>query len=99
MENPATLDYTVNASKGGDYLNGVTTLDLVIIQRHILGMEVLNDNYKIVAADANNDRKVTAQDLTEIRKVILGVSDRFTNESWRFPVAGTAVSTSPISYT
>ncbi|MBK8670447.1 MAG: hypothetical protein IPN89_13750 [Saprospiraceae bacterium] len=29
------LDYQITASKGGDYLNGVSTLDLVLIQRHI----------------------------------------------------------------
>jgi hypothetical protein len=37
--------------------------------------------------------------LTELRKLILGVSTSFTNESWRFPVAGTTVNVSPISFT
>ncbi|MBL0102221.1 MAG: hypothetical protein IPP49_21100 [Saprospiraceae bacterium] len=39
-------DYQITASKGGDYLNGVSTLDLVLIQRHILGIQTLDSPYK-----------------------------------------------------
>jgi hypothetical protein len=99
VETPAAVDYVVEANKGGDYLNGVSTLDLVMIQRHILGLEKFDNNYKLIAADANNDGNVSASDLTELRKLILGVSTSFTNESWRFPVAGTTVNVSPISFT
>ena len=74
-------------------------MDIVIIQRHILGMESLNDNYKVIAADANNDSRVTAQDLSELRKLILGVTNKFANESWRFPVTGAVVNTNPIAFT
>ncbi|GAB1396341.1 hypothetical protein MASR1M65_11180 [Saprospiraceae bacterium] len=36
-------------------VNGVTALDLAIIQQHILGGGTLNTPYKLIAADANND--------------------------------------------
>lgn len=66
-------------------LEGISTLDLVIIQRHILGLEPIISPYKLIAADANNSGSVTAADLTELRKLILGVNQRFTNNtSWRF---------------
>ena len=81
------LDYEVTASKGGDYMNGVTTLDLVMIQRHILGIQKLDSPYKLIAADANDDTKVTASDLTDLRKLILGITNELPkNASWRFPV-------------
>ncbi|MBK8624567.1 MAG: HYR domain-containing protein [Saprospiraceae bacterium] len=80
------MDCEVTASKGGDYGNGVTTLDLVLIQRHILGLDVFTDPYKVIAADANNDGRITASDLVEIRKLILGVTMTFKNASWRFPI-------------
>ncbi|HMR88442.1 MAG TPA: HYR domain-containing protein [Saprospiraceae bacterium] len=81
------LNYALSASKNGDYLNGVNTLDLVLIQRHILGIEPFNDPYKMIAADANNDGKVSAADLVELRKLILGVVAGLSkNASWRFPV-------------
>ncbi|MBK7700049.1 MAG: T9SS type A sorting domain-containing protein [Saprospiraceae bacterium] len=97
MSNYNGLTYKITADKGGDYLNGVSTLDLVLIQRHILGLQVLDSNYKLIAADANNDGKVTASDLTDLRKLILGINSSLpNNSSWRFPVAGTPVLTSPV---
>ncbi|MBK8887357.1 MAG: hypothetical protein IPN46_12765 [Saprospiraceae bacterium] len=37
MDNGGT--YTVSPEKNDDHLNGVSTLDLVMMQRHILGLE------------------------------------------------------------
>ncbi len=77
--------YTVSPSKNDDILNGVTTLDLVMIQRHILGIQKLTSPYKMIAADVNKDKQITAADLVELRKVILGVNATFANnQSWRF---------------
>jgi hypothetical protein len=66
-------------------MNGVSTLDLVLIQRHILDLSQFNDPYKAIAADINNDGKIRSSDLVELRKLILGVNDKFLNNtSWRF---------------
>jgi subtilisin-like proprotein convertase family protein len=82
---PLNASYTITASKDIDYLNGVSTLDLVKIQRHILGLESLDSPYKLIAADINADNSIKASDLTQLRKLILGViTDLPTNESWRF---------------
>lgn len=82
-------DYTLAPVKNDDILNGVTTLDLVMIQRHILGIESLNSPYKYIAADINNSSNISASDLSELRKVILGIKDGFNNNnSWRFVDAG-----------
>jgi hypothetical protein len=63
----------------------VSTLDLVKIQKHLLGQEPFSSPYQYIAADANNSQSVSAIDLIEIRKVILGLQDEFTNNtSWRF---------------
>lgn len=77
--------YIVNPIKNDDYTNGVSTLDLVMIQRHILGIEDLNSPYKMVAADINNDEKLAASDLLLLRKLILGtISELPDVGSWRF---------------
>ena len=77
--------YMVKPFKNDDHMNGVSTLDLVMIQRHILGIEKITSPYKLIAADVNKDQKVTASDLTELRKLILGIANNFTNNnSWRF---------------
>lgn len=85
---PNGIDYEVTASKGGDYMNGVSTLDLVMIQRHILDIERLGTPYKLIAADVNNDGKVSSNDLIELRKLILGIYNELPNNaSWRFPIS------------
>lgn len=77
--------YTIIPTKEDDMLNGVSTLDIVMIQRHILGLESLNSPYKLIAADINNSSNISASDLTDLRKVILGIKDEFkNNKSWRF---------------
>jgi len=70
-------DYVVKPSLGGDPLMGVSTLDLVKIQRHILGLETFDSPYKYIAADVNGSSSVTASDLVELRKLILGITDKF----------------------
>ena len=78
-------DYQLNVLSDDDYLNGVSTLDLIIIQRHILGLEALDSPYKMVAADINNNQDISAIDLIELRKLILGIYEELPqNESWRF---------------
>ncbi|WP_421800255.1 Calx-beta domain-containing protein [Haliscomenobacter sp.] len=85
----------VNISKGGDFtvtpqldknhLNGVSTFDLVLIQKHILGVQALNSPYKMIAADANNSKSISTLDMIQIRKLILNIDTHFANNtSWRF---------------
>jgi hypothetical protein len=78
-------NYIVKPYKNNDPMNGVSTIDLVLIQKHILGIEKISSPYKLIAADINKDQKITASDLIELRKLILGVVDKFSNNnSWRF---------------
>ena len=82
---PSNNDYRIRAFKDNDYLNGVSTLDAVLIQKHILGLYNLNSPYKVISADINSDEKVSALDLTELRKLILGIYSALpSNDSWRF---------------
>ncbi len=82
---PMYQDYNVSGSKNDDLASGLTSADLVLIQQHILGQRKLDNAYKVIAADVNNDERISALDLIELRRVILGLSDQFANnESWRF---------------
>lgn len=86
---PAGNTYTLKMADNSNILNGISTLDLVLIQRHILGLAPLDDPKKVIAADTDNNSKVTAADLVALRKVILGISTEFPNaqQSWRFVTA------------
>ncbi len=78
-------DYMLMPTKNDDHLNGVSTLDIVLIQQHILGISELDSPYKMIAADVTDNQKITAGDLVEIRQLILGVITEYnTNHSWRF---------------
>ena len=78
-------DYRVTATKQDSYTKGVSTLDLVIIQKHLLGILPLNSPYKILAADADNNNAVSANDLFQLRKLILGVQSQLpTSAAWYF---------------
>jgi len=67
-----------------DYPNGVSTLDLLLINRHILGVEALSSPYRIIAGDANSSRSVTTFDIVELRRLILGIYTELpTSPSWR----------------
>jgi hypothetical protein len=76
---------TFRPSKNNDHLNGVTTYDLVLISKHILGVEPLGSPYRMIAADANKSNSITTFDIVEFRKLILGIYDSVPNNtSWRF---------------
>mgnify|MGYP002397506279 CR=1 FL=1 len=78
-------DYSVQASYDQDPLNGITTKDIVKIQRHILGLELMDSPYKLIAADVNRSGTITARDISELRKMILGMQNQFdNNKSWNF---------------
>lgn len=81
----AGYNSTITPSKNTNPLNGVSTYDLVLIQKHILGIEPLDSPWKIIAADANQDGKVTTFDIITLRKLILGITTELPNgKSWRF---------------
>ncbi|NRB50109.1 MAG: T9SS type A sorting domain-containing protein [Saprospiraceae bacterium] len=78
-------DYSVTAFNNSNPLNGVSTFDLVLISKHILGVQELNSPFKILAADVNNNGAVSTLDLISARRLILGIDNSFPNNtSWRF---------------
>jgi len=85
---PEGEDYKLQPKKNDDISNGVSTADIVLIQKHILGLLKFNSPFQYIAADVNNTHTVTASDISDIRKLILGITDSFKNgtESWTFVV-------------
>ena len=73
--------------KSRNDLNGITTFDLVLIHKHISGVEVFWSPYQRLAADANLDGLINQQDLLLLRDLILGIRREFPGgQSWRiFP--------------
>jgi hypothetical protein len=55
-----------------DWVYGLTTFDLVLINKHILGIQQLS-GYRQLAADANKSGSVTTFDLVEFQRLLLGI--------------------------
>ncbi len=88
-------NYTVTPTRTDNLLNGVTTFDLVLISKHIIGITPLSSPYKMIAADANRSNSLTTFDIVELRKLILGIYNNYDTDpsnnwpsshapSWRF---------------
>ncbi len=64
---------------------GISTLDILLIQRHILNIQPLSSPYKIIAADVNQSGSVTTMDILLIKSLILQNTSSFpNNEVWKF---------------
>lgn len=81
--------YTVAPQCHRNPLNGVSTFDLVLISKHVTGIELFTSPYQYIAADINNTGQISLLDSLEGRKLILGIYNEFpANPSWRFVRAG-----------
>jgi hypothetical protein len=76
-------DYEVRAELDGNDMLGVSTLDLVYIQMHLLGIRTFDSPFKVLASDINSTNSVSATDLVELRKLILGTTTEL-DQSWKF---------------
>jgi HYR domain-containing protein len=82
---PQGYNYYIEPFYNQNPSNGVSTLDVILMQRHILEIALLDSPYKIIAADVDRSGYVSTFDMIELRKLILGIIPTFqTNTSWRF---------------
>lgn len=85
----ATYDnvpYWVTPRKMDELTNGVTSLDLVLIQRHVLGFAEFSNPLQVIASDMNGSNSVSSADIVLLRKVVLGIKSELPNGDmpWRF---------------
>lgn len=88
--------YSFTVPTGGNYTispgrttetpasHGVSTLDITLIRRHVLGIVLFDSAFKQLAADVNNSATITTLDITLIRRLILGLTDTLPSGLWRF---------------
>ncbi len=89
--------YKLEVRKKDDPTNGVTTSDLIAINKVILHLDTLQTPYRYLAGDVNNDKKLSTSDLVELRKVILRIKDTFDFvDSWRFILKYYKFSSNPL---
>lgn len=77
--------YFLKPVSPNDFKNGVSTLDLVLLQRQLLQGQTLKSPFQLLAADIDNSGTISIRDLLELRKLVINLSSKFEkNTSWRF---------------
>lgn len=89
-------DYKVKPFNNSSISNGVNTLDLVFLIRHLLEINALDSPYRKLASDINESRTLSSLDVISMRRAILVIDTIFSNtESWKFVDAGFDFSSVP----
>ncbi len=60
-------NYILDLTKSSSIINGLTTFDLLQVQKHILNRETLKSPFKMLAADVNNSGSISTSDLILIK--------------------------------
>lgn len=82
---PIGGNYTIKPSKLVDADNGVSTIDLILISRHLIGMRRITSPYEKIAADVDNNQRINTFDIIQLQKMILFIDTIYpVNTSWRF---------------
>jgi hypothetical protein len=85
FDNVMAGSYRLKGYSNAEGINGVSTLDLVLIKKQILHLGDLEDPYSLFAADVCQDDVINALDIIQLRPFILGVyAELPNNRHWRF---------------
>ena len=96
LDVPVEGDYEVKPFNNDEIINGVNTLDLVFLIRHLLEINTLDSPYRKLASDINESRSISSLDIISMRRAILIIDTTFSNtESWKFVDANFDFSTAP----
>ena len=87
----------VYLDKESSYRNGVSTLDLIWMQRQFRDPTVFYNPYQFIAADVNNNGLMDPADMLQIRSLILGKRNSFAQvRPWQFVDVSTQKSYSKV---
>ena len=86
-------NYTLTPDMNKDFGNGISTMDLLVLQKHLINAEPITNPYLLIAADVDNSGHVSVGDQIRLRKFILNMipdfggtkSWCFVDQAYRFP--------------
>ena len=82
---PMQDGYHLSINKSDRAIIGVSSLDLIRIQKHLLSSKLLDSPYKMLAADVDQSGSISLIDLVRIRKVLLAQRTSFGDTPiWQF---------------
>ena len=82
---PRTSQYIITPSKTDNPTNGVNAIDLIAIQKHLLGKDTFDLDWQYIAADATNNASLSVGDIVLLQRLLLGkIQVLPSSPSWRF---------------
>jgi hypothetical protein len=79
-----TKAYKISASKTDEAYVGVTTFDIAVLNRHILGIESIVSPYALLAGDVDETGEIDGADIVHIRNFIMRKTPSLPRHIWRF---------------
>jgi hypothetical protein len=77
--------YIITPEKNDFPTNGLNAIDLVAIQKHLLGKDTFDFSWQHVAADATNNSMLSVGDIVVLQRLLLGkIQNLPSSPSWRF---------------
>lgn len=83
----STDNFSIYPVKNDDFpiSNGVTSLDIFKVQRHILEIEQLDNPYKIISADVNQNQEIESDDVYRMLKLTTDLDENsYPQGIWQF---------------
>ncbi|NNF36610.1 MAG: T9SS type A sorting domain-containing protein [Saprospiraceae bacterium] len=81
---PMYVKYTITPSKDGDIQNGLSTDDVLLIQKYIMDNSEFDSPYDVIASDLNGDGRVSATDLIFLQRIVIGMTTTLKDGIWKF---------------
>ncbi len=80
------ISYTLKAAKDTNYVNGISTLDVIKIRQHLLGVAPFTSPYQMLAAEVSGENQISNLDLVLMAQLILSLTEHPANSapSWIF---------------
>lgn len=77
--------YVLRAEKETNPREGLSTLDIIILRRHLLGIQPITNPFLRLVADLNRDGQISLQDVIHLQSLLLAREDLYPAGSlWRF---------------
>ncbi|MCB0658837.1 MAG: T9SS type A sorting domain-containing protein [Saprospiraceae bacterium] len=81
-------DYAVTPVKQDDPRNGLSVLDLIVLKKHILGIQEFTKPEQFLAGDIDMNGSLSTLDVFQLQKLLVGAIDHWEHgQSWRFYTA------------
>jgi hypothetical protein len=82
---PMGEDYIIDPIMLSSPLEGLSLSDIIILAKHLMGVDTLDTPYQHVAADVNRSGYITQEDMMLMHTMLLGLETAFADSlSWRF---------------